>query len=217
MDFKNKRIFFLGDSITEGACATAPEFVYHQVAGRILGAETLIDGIGGTRIAPQHTPSAVAVYDKNFLGRIDAHGDICDFAVVFGGVNDFAHGDAPFGELGDCSADSFSGAVKLLAEKVKSKYGSNAAFILPMHNNYESNPRGEFGKKPIAGKILREYRERIRETVSAYGFYILDLWNEDELNPNIPESVPNFADGLHPTDKGHAILGEKVAEFLKSV
>ena len=34
-----------------------------------------------------------------------------DYVIVFGGTNDFGHGDAPFGEIGDKTPDTFCGAV----------------------------------------------------------------------------------------------------------
>ena len=36
-----------------------------------------------------------------------------------------------------------------------------------------------------------------------------------DINPETAAGAANFADGLHPNDSGHALLGEKVAEFLR--
>ena len=36
MNLQNKNVIFLGDSITEGAMATAPQNVYHQIFGKIV-------------------------------------------------------------------------------------------------------------------------------------------------------------------------------------
>ena len=49
---------FLGDSITEYYCASAPENAYHQVIMRKYGlAKAMNYGVGGTRIARQNVPS----------------------------------------------------------------------------------------------------------------------------------------------------------------
>ncbi len=217
MNFQNKTILFLGDSITEGACAKGEENVYHQVCAGILGFDTVIDGISGSRIARQHKPSESPRFDIDFNKRISEHDEKIDFVVVFGGVNDFGHGDAPFGEDGDNTPDTFIGAVNTLCGQIKDIYGENAAFILPMHNTFENDPHGEFGKKPVAGKLLREYGLKIKEIASSYGYPVLDLWNDSKLNPLYPENAHLFADGLHPTNEGHHILGERVAEFLRTV
>ena len=37
MENKKKKIVFLGDSITQGSCASAPEKIYHAVAAKLLG------------------------------------------------------------------------------------------------------------------------------------------------------------------------------------
>ncbi len=217
MNLQNKTILFLGDSITEGACAVGVENVYHQVCAKILGANTVIDGISGSRIARKHIPSETPRFDLDFNKRLAEHNENIDFAVIFGGVNDFGHGDAPFGEDGDTTPDTFVGAVNCLCKTLKEKYVENAAFILPMHNIHDSNPFGEFGKKPAAGKLLREYGLKIKEIASSYGYPVLDLWDDPKLNPLLPENEPLFADGLHPTNAGHKLLGERVAGFLQSL
>ncbi len=214
MNLQDKTIFFLGDSITEGACAIGMENVYHQVCAEILGAKTIVDGISGTRIAPQHKPSAEPRYDNDFIKRLATHDEKADMTVVFGGVNDFLHGDAPFGNDGDDTPDTFIGAVSILCGMLKEKYGQNVAFIIPMHNIFENDPRGERGKKPIAGKLLREYGLKVKEIAKGYGYPVLDLWDEVEFDPNLPENAELFADGLHPTNKGHHILGARVAKFI---
>ncbi len=214
MDLQGKTLYFLGDSITQGACATKEEYVYHQVAAKILGAKTVVDGIGGTRLAKQVVPSEVPVYDQYFIPRARRADESADFAVVFGGVNDFAHGDAPFGEIGDRTEDTFCGCVYTLHSLLKEKFGDRVAVILPMHNSFEDDPYGEFSKKPVKGNILWEYRLAIKRTAEIFGFPVLDLWEDEQLNPNAKENAKYFADGLHPTDAGHAILGSRVADFL---
>ncbi len=217
MELKNKTIYFLGDSITEGACATKFDNVYHQVASRLLGARSAVDGISGTRIAKQVKPSDQESFDRSFTERFSECKDTYDFAVIFGGVNDFGHGDAPFGCEGDNTADTFIGAVDLLCRLVKERYGKNAAFILPLHNTFEDDPRGQTSIKPVPGNILAEYRRVINDAVRKYEIDVLDLWDAEGFDPNLDSGSGSFADGLHPNDEGHRMLGERVAEFLKGL
>lgn len=111
MLIQNKTAIFLGDSITEGAGASKIDNAYWNVLKRNIGLKQVIGyGIGGTRYANQFKPSADGRYDKNFLSRVeDLYGD-ADIIVVFGGTNDYGHGDAPLGEFADRDSDTFYGA-----------------------------------------------------------------------------------------------------------
>ena len=51
MELRNKKIAFLGDSITEGAGASCIESTYWNILGRNTGAQCVGYGISGTRIA----------------------------------------------------------------------------------------------------------------------------------------------------------------------
>ncbi len=79
-------------------------------AGGGRGAKAVNFGVGGTRIAPQITPSAEAFCDEYFLLRAKKMDKDADLVVVFGGTNDFGHGDAPFGRIGDKDPATFCGA-----------------------------------------------------------------------------------------------------------
>ncbi len=216
MNFENKTIFFLGDSITQGAGASAPENVYHQVAARLLSANTVINGIGGTRYAKQKVTCGSPDYDNEFPKRFAETEENYDFAVVFGGVNDVGHGDAPFGKIGDTTTDTFIGAVDTVCRMLTDRYtNERCAIILPMHCYFESWPNGEGKQTAKEGRMLREHALAIKERADFYGIKTLDLWDNELLNPNKEGGEKYFGDGLHPTDLGHRILGECVAEFLK--
>ena len=100
MELKGKKIAFLGDSITEGVGASKPENRFTDVFGRLSGATVYNHGIGGTRIAPQRDNRGEK-WDEDFILRADEIERDADAVVIFGGTNDFGHGDAPMGELGD--------------------------------------------------------------------------------------------------------------------
>ncbi len=219
MNFQDKTIYFLGDSITEGVAATAYENIYHQVAARILGAKTVVDGISGTRIAKQRTPTLHAPsFDQDFVPRLQKAPTDVDFAVFYGGVNDWGHGDAFFGELTDREETSFCGSAYVLCKLLKEKFGDNAAIVLSMHCFHEDNPFGWESIKQEERKPLSAYRAVVKHFADEFSIPVLDLWEDEQLNPNLGENgVKYFVDGLHPNDAGHALLGERVANFLKSL
>lgn len=216
MDWKGKKVAFLGDSITEGAAASAPQNVYHQVAARELGFCAVNCGIGGTRIARQLHPSADPRYDLDFNLRADELPQDADFVVVFGGTNDFGHGDAPFGAAEDNTVYTFYGACNSLWGKLCARFGAgNVLIVLPLHRAGEENPLGE-GNKARPGRPLSEYAAAIAQTARAHGLRVLDLRGEEALDIR-GAGAPLFADGVHPNDAGHRLLGEKLAEAMRRI
>ena len=99
MDLKGKKINFLGDSITQGVGASDADHVYHQVLKKSAGlAEARNYGLSGTRIARQQHPTEYEPsFDRDFCMRAAEMDPDADAVVVFGGTNDFGHGDAPLG------------------------------------------------------------------------------------------------------------------------
>ena len=215
MDLRGKKIVFLGDSITQGAGATNEENVYLEVCAKKLGAKAVNFGVGGTRIAPQITPSAEAFCDEYFLLRAKKMDKDADLVVVFGGTNDFGHGDAPFGRIGDKDPATFCGAYDALIEYLMATYGKEKLLIVyPLRRRNETATNGD-GSKAEGSKPLAEYHDAEKVVAEKCGLKSVDFWNDGDLNPNTPDGNENFADGLHPNDIGHRLLGEKLAEAIK--
>lgn len=218
MELKGKKVIFLGDSITEGAAASRPENVFHQHVKRTLGlAEAVNCGVGGTRIARQTAASVLPAYDADFNRRAQELDADADLVVVFGGTNDFGHGDAPLGKWGDDTIYTFYGACRALFCTLLEKYGKEKIVtVTPLHRVGEENPFGD-GSKRIASAPLKDYVAAILKTAESMGIRTLDLWEDTQLNPNLAGNERFFADGLHPTDEGHALLGSKLAYYLSQL
>lgn len=215
MDLRGKKIVFLGDSITQGAGATKKENVYLEVCAKKLGAKAVNFGVGGTRIAPQITPSEEAFCDEYFLLRAKKMDKDADLVVVFGGTNDFGHGDAPFGRIGDKDPATFCGAYDALIDYLMATYGKEKLIIVyPLRRRNETATNGD-GSKAEGSKPLAEYHDAEKAIAEKCGLKSVDFWNDGDLNPNTPDGNENFADGLHPNDIGHRLLGEKLAEAIK--
>lgn len=205
MDLRGKKIVFLGDSITQGAGATKKENVYLEVCAKKLGAKAVNFGVGGTRIAPQITPSAEAFCDEYFLLRAKKMDKDADLVVVFGGTNDFGHGDAPFGRIGDKDPATFCGAYDALIEYLMATYGKEKLIIVyPLRRRNETATNGD-GSKAEGSKPLAEYHDAEKAIAEKCGLKSVDFWNDGDLNPNTPDGNENFADGLHPNDIGHRL------------
>ena len=206
-------INFLGDSITNGAGASVPEKNYVSLVGQMLPCEARNYGIGGTRIARQNVLSAEHLYDLDFLMRSEVMGE-ADFVFVFGGTNDYGHGVAPLGELDSEDIYTFCGAVNVLLNRLSARYGKDKiCVILPIHRYDEENPYGE-GNKPVAGPVLQEYVSRINTLALRHGIEVLSL-EKDFPIPTTNKGDELTADGLHPNDKGHALIAKRVCEYLR--
>ena len=213
MELKGKKIVFLGDSITEGAGTTAREFRYTDVFAKISGTEMYNYGIGGTRIARKTVPSDNPVYDLCFLDRAMEMESGADYVVVFGGTNDYGHGDAPLGTFADTDEYTFYGAMHSLAKRLVERYPTaTIVFMTPLHRTAELTPKKV---KDGSARVLKEYVDVIREVCEYYSFPVLDLYSMSGLQPAI-EVIKNtyMPDGLHPNNAGAKIIAERLYSFL---
>ena len=213
MDFKNIKMNFLGDSITEGTGASEPAKCYVSQVAKITGADCRNYGIGGTRIARQNNPSADQRQDRDFCMRVAEMDEDADVIVVFGGTNDFGHGDAPFGEFADRTVNTYYGAMHTLFTSLIEKYTTSKIVVLtPLHRCTENEPN------PKTGLVLKDYVDALREVAEYYSLPVLDLYKTSGMQPNVPIIKYTYMpDGLHPNDAGHRILAEKIVAFLKNM
>lgn len=213
MDIAGKTVAFLGDSITEGAGVSATENRFTDVFARLTGAVSLNYGVGGTRIARQRTPSASPEWDSDFISRVDGMDPCADIVVVFGGTNDFGHGDAPLGEFSDFTEYTFCGALRVLYEKLIEKYPRADIIVMtPLHRSGEDGTVNEIG---LPRAPLKKYVEAIREAAEYYSLPVLDLYKISGFQPAVDVIRTTYMpDGLHPSDAGAAKIADKLRDFL---
>ena len=204
-------INFLGDSITAGAGAGTVDNMYTTMIGKQFGVKVNNYGVSGTRIARQRKSSDNPKEDEDFLLRATKMGPLADFVFVFGGTNDYGHGDAPIGKYGDRTPFSFYGALTLLVEYLIGVYGrEKACFILPLPRAGDENRYGD-GSKKIPTLTLNGYRKVMEEVLERYGIDFLDLC---EKFPKTKLSELTI-DGLHPNPEGNRILAGSVCTYLQ--
>ncbi len=217
MELKGKKIVFLGDSITEGACASEQDKNFVSLTGRMCGADVVNLGVGGTRISRQERASACPAFDEDFLRRADKIGKDADVIVVFGGTNDYGHGDASLGSAGDKTPYTFYGACNLLFEKLKNDFpNAQKVVITPLRRANEDDPLGDHVRE-FATAPLPVYVAIVKAAAKAYGYPVLDLYNLFETDEELRETFRRSADGLHPDDFGHAVLAKKIVLFLQEL
>lgn len=214
MELKGLKVNFLGDSITAGAGVSAQENCYVEVFARASGATVRNYGISGTRIARQTKPSVKAQFDLNFLDRVDGMDPDADLVVVFGGTNDFGHGDAAFGDPDEAEDEyTFRGAVHSLIRRLRAKFPTSEIVIMtPLHRTGETATVNEIGlpRRPLADYVAAE-----REIAAAYSVPVLDLFSVAGIYPDDPVNCEIYTkDGLHPNDRGAARIADRLIGFL---
>ena len=210
MKLEGARIGFLGDSITQGVGVTCEANTFHQ----LIGVEQKLGwahnfGISATRIARQEGNSDWHPADLDFCLRSAVIPNDLDAVVIFGGTNDYGHGEATFGEKDSFDVYTFYGALNTLFTHFKEKApNTKVIFMTPLHRLNENNP--SFPE----GKVLKDYVDAIKEIAANYDVHIIDLFDELDLDPADTELVP---DGLHPSDKGHRVMADFITKKLLEI
>lgn len=211
MIIKGKKVNFLGDSITEGVGVSKPENKYVEVFKRLYEPELVRNyGISGTRFARQTKPSLKPSYDQDFCSRVETMDSDADIVVVYGGVNDHGHGDAPFGTFEDRTPDTFFGACHYLMESLLNKYPyATIVFMTPLHCTVEDRE----GKEPYY-----KYVDAIKQVAGYYAIPVLDLYRLSGIQPNVPKIKETYIpDGVHPNDLGASRIAQRLGEFIKTL
>lgn len=219
MELKGKRIAFLGDSITEGVGVSSVENTYWKLVGQRTGAEVYGYGIGGTRIAVNRQPNHDFHVEENYFGaRVEKMIPDADVVVVFGGTNDFGHGDAPMGTMKDRTNDTFYGAYHLLMQQLINRYPQAQMIVMtPMHRcSEEDMPFNEAGIRRAG--VLKDYVEAIREVAEFYSVPVVDLFAESGIQPRMEIHKKMYMpDGLHPNDAGHIKIADCLLRVLNTL
>ena len=217
MNIQNKKILFLGDSITEGYGPQDIENVYWKRLERNCGCISVGYGISGTRSARQQKPSVNPREDQYFRSRVASMDQDADVVVVFGGTNDYGHGDAAIGHFDDRTDDTFYGALHNLYTDLIAKYPTAQLVVMtPLHRVGENKVYNDFGVRCVGS--LQDYVNIIMEVAGYYGIPVLDLHRLSGIQPEVPALREAYApDGLHPNDAGHALLYSRLKGFLETL
>ena len=219
MILEGKTINILGDSITEGVGASCEDNRYTDVFAREFGAKVNNYGISGSRIARQRMNTGER-HERDFCMRMEEMDESADAVVVFGGTNDFGHGDAPLGRFEDRTPDTFYGACHVLMGRLVRRYcGKPIVIMSPLHRLHENAPAGDGTDRQLEVRApLARYREILLEVAAYYALPVLDLYATSGMQPaNDVCRERLMPDGLHPSDAGHAIIARRLGHFLETL
>lgn len=142
--------------------------------------------------------------------------DDADVIVIFGGVNDFGHGDAEFGDMESDSPYTFYGALHVLCKKLLNKYPyAEIVFLTPLHWIEEDCTLNQIGK---ITRPLSEYVSAIQKVAGFYGLPVLDLFHTSGLQPKINTTREIYMpDGLPPSNEGAHRIAQRLYAFLNTL
>ena len=225
MDIKGFKVNFLGDSITEGVgVSDVQNCRYDNRIKNMLELSAINNySVSGSRLAHQTIPSANPKYDLCFCGRAYGMDQTADMVIVYGGVNDYIHGDAPFGEIGDTVPTTYCGGVYFLMNYLRETYKDKPIIFMTPARCYlrlqvDDLIPSTHAAKRIEGKPLKFYVDAILEIAKQFDVKVLNLYDNLGVDPHIPEQFEKYTiDGLHFNDEGHALLAEKLKNFIEAL
>ena len=222
MQLQGKIIHFLGDSITQGYGTSAPDKIYHQLIKQRCGlAEANNFGIGGTCLADRYTPLDVPEFNAHFITRVAQMPEKADAIVVFGGTNDFGHGQALLGSPDDRTPETFWGACHDLFSTLIARYPTCPIVVVtPLHRWFEYVPQTRTSRDGSITQttILRDYVDIIRQAAEYYSLPVCDLYAAGSICPELEAHRTAYCpDGLHPNDAGHEIIASRLISVLESL
>ncbi len=210
------KIAFLGDSITLGyALDDRERDRFPAVFCRMTGHEEINLGITGTLVARAGlSASDGTAYVDRYPQTAGA-----DYAVVFGGTNDYFWSDTPIsGGDGDAYFDN---AVRTLCRGLLELFPKeNILFLTPYPHHGIGNFAGgshwrESGEHDtdnvnFVGHTLSDYADALCKICAEYGIRVLDLRKAEPAFDWRTLTV----DGCHPNPAGHRWLAERIAEVM---
>ena len=213
MELRNKKINFLGDSITQGVGTADEQSIFLNVMRDECGLAAARNyGISGTRIARQYVENDYCT-EPAFCDRYQSMDDDADVIVVFGGTNDHGHGQAPLGTFDDRTEETYYGAWHVLLRGLIEKYPEAVIVVMtPLHKCMEDVP--SMGN----GKPLKVYCDILKEVCEYYAVPVLVLYAPSGIQPEVPVLRETYMpDGIHPNNAGNRLIASRLTGFLRAL
>lgn len=181
------RYLAYGTSITHGFDAEGPHLTYPSQTARLLGADVINLGVGGSA----HCEPELADY---IAGRKD-----WDIATLALSVNMIGF-----------SLEEFSKRISYMVETIAGSNSTRPVACITLYPYFH-----DFGVKHPGISMVKpeEYRQALRDVVNASSCPNVHLLEGPELLTNISGLT---ADLIHPADNGMIEIGHNLAEKLKS-
>lgn len=210
LDFSDKKIACLGDSITQAANLENMEdyqqYSYPTKLAEILGAKEVVNlGIGGSSIG--------RYWQDAYVERYREIPEDTDLILVMGGTNDgFCLHRENVGNFEERAPRTLIGDLDELMQGLKENYpNAEVVFITPLPNVLHDILRKErpelMSQRVIVDSMIALAKE--------YEFDVIDLYDSNLLDSHDAAVISNYMpDGVHCNPDGYQILAEHIAADL---
>lgn len=203
----NKKIGFLGDSITYGLGVNNP---YPTIIQNNTNCNAVNYGVSGNSIAKAGSKGQPNAQENPMCIRYSQMDNDLDYIIVFGGTNDYAY-QIPLGEETSTDIETFYGGLNTLIEGLIEKYpGKPLLFLTPLYRtlSYES------------GYKFLDYVVAIKNRCKYYSIPVFDLTERSTIKSLI-DTINNLyyvnGDRLHPNELGHEIIARIIQHQLEII
>ena len=207
-NFKNKKIAFLGDSITLGKGGNVlgqdQYFGFDDYMEEMLEiGEKVNVGSGGSTIGKYNDDSC---FERRAKDKIEKDTDII---IVMGGINDYINGKKYFGEMRNLTdGETYCGAVDKLFYTLHERWDADVFVVTPYGLEIEKEGKDK-------GIEFSEYIDAQTELYKKYNLNLFNLYETGFLNTNVPEIKEKLSDdGIHLNNEGYKLLGQHIAADL---
>lgn len=207
-NFSNKKIAFLGDSITlgQGGHVLGQDqffgFDDYMEEMLVIGEKVNV-GEGGSTIGKYNDDSC---FERRAKKKIDEDTDII---IVMGGINDYINGKKYFGELRNLTnGETYCGAVDKLFYTLHERWNADVFVVTPYGIEIEQEGKDK-------GIEFSEYIDVQVQLYEKYQLHLFNLYETGFLNTNVPEIKEKLSDdGIHLNNDGYKLLGQHIAADL---
>jgi lysophospholipase L1-like esterase len=185
------RYLAYGTSITHGAAATGPHLTYAAQTARRLGADLINLGVGGSAYCEPELADYIAARDD---------WDVASLALS---VNMIGAG---------FTLDEFTERVSYMVNTVAGANTERPVFCITIYPHFR-----EFGSQfanPDLKGTPKEYRQRLRDAVTAYPHPNVHLVEGPEI---LTDPGGLTVDLIHPGDHGMIQMGQNLARVIAGV